>query len=116
MAIVPESANRNEVAKGCCRQGSNLIQGVAATTDESESREPSERSANHTSRGLVIFVVVLMCYVLSPIPIFWGLWKLGVLDRVENAFTTFYAPLTYLADNIEFVGKFYRWQLSLFGR
>ncbi len=84
-------------------------------TDDLESREPSDRSANHTSRGLVIFVVVLVCYVLSPIPVAWGLVRIGVFDRAESAFEMFYAPLGYLAQHFEFVDNFYVWQTHLFG-
>ena len=84
-------------------------------TDENQSREPSDRSANHTNRGLVIFVAVLACYVLSPIPVAWGLMKLGLMDHAGTAFETFYAPVGYLAENVEFVGRFYMWQVKLIG-
>ncbi|MBC7816859.1 MAG: hypothetical protein IAG10_08240 [Planctomycetaceae bacterium] len=83
--------------------------------DDNESREPTERSANHTSRGLTIFFVVLACYALSPVPMAWGLEKLGVMDRAEAAFETFYKPVEYLAVNVVFVGAFYQWQAKFFG-
>ena len=84
-------------------------------TDENESREPTERSTNHTSRGIGIVFAVLACYVLSPIPVAWGLMKLGQMDHAGTAFETFYAPVGYLAENVEFVGRFYMWQVKLIG-
>lgn len=83
--------------------------------DDNELHGPTEHSANHTSRGLVIFVVVLACYFLSPIPIAWGLERLGVMDHFERVFEIVYAPLESLAERVEIVGKFYRWQIELVG-
>lgn len=84
-------------------------------TDETESCEPSERSANHYGRGLTIFFTLLVCYVLSPIPVLWGIEKLGVHHQADAVFETFYAPLGYLAKHIEFVDRFYKWQCRLIG-
>ncbi len=84
-------------------------------TDDNESREPTERSANQTSRGLAVFFAVLICYALSPIPVASGLQRLGVMQHVEPVFETVYAPLEYVAEHVEFVGKFYLWQCNLFG-
>ncbi len=85
-------------------------------TDEFESREPSERSVNHHGRGLTILFTLLVCYVLSPMPMVWGLEKLGVLDRADAVLEIFYAPLTYLVERFEPVNKFYDWQFSFIGR
>ena len=83
-------------------------------TDENESREPTDRSANHTSRGAVIFVAVLVCYVLSPIPVAWGLARLGLYNHVQTAYETFYAPLAYLVKHVAFLDSFYEWQVRRF--
>jgi hypothetical protein len=114
MAIVPESAGRNEVAKCRCRLGSKGIQGVAVMADENETPERIEHSSNHNHRGLVIVVVVLAWYVLSPAPIAWGLEKMGAYDHMEQVYFIFYAPLGYLANRFEFISKFYEWQGRLF--
>ena len=84
-------------------------------TDETESHEPIERPANRTGRGVAIFVVVLVAYVLSPVPMGWLLNKFNGLDFVDRAFEVFYAPLLYVAERIEFVAKFYEWQVRFVG-
>ncbi len=83
-------------------------------THEEKSREPAERSTNHTSRGAVIFVAVLACYILSPIPVAWGLMRLELYDHVQTSYETFYAPLAYLAKRVEFIDSFYEWQIRRF--
>lgn len=80
-------------------------------TDENESRVPTDRSANHTSRVAVIFVAVLVCYVLSPIPVALGLMRLGIYDHVQTAYETFYAPLAYFVKHVSFLDSFYEWQI-----
>ena len=83
-------------------------------SDDSESCESNECSTNQTGRRAAVFVAVLLGYVLSPMPVAWGLQKAGVFDRLEAPFLVFYAPLVYLVDRIEFVEKFYGWYGSLF--
>ena len=83
-------------------------------THEEKSREPAERSTNHTSRGLVICVAVLAVYVLSPVPLVWCLHKTGTFEIASPVFSAVYAPLEYLYEHIEFVKHFYNWQWRFF--
>ncbi|MFM9961487.1 MAG: hypothetical protein ACKV2Q_09700 [Planctomycetaceae bacterium] len=84
-------------------------------SDDHESREPSERSANGNCRVALIFVAVLGAYVLSPGPVTWGLKMVGVYDRLESVFRVFYVPLAFLAERFEFISDFYDWQFRVFG-
>lgn len=82
--------------------------------DESEPRESEKRPVSHTVLGLSVLFAMLVCYVLSPVPVIWGLDRLGIYDRFQTAFETFYAPLISMIDNVEFVSDFYGWQAKLF--
>lgn len=83
-------------------------------TDDHTSQATSEREPHHSCRSLVIVFVVLTFYALSPIPIAWGLMRLGLYDHVQTAYETFYAPLAYLVKHIEFLDSFYEWQVRRF--
>ena len=83
-------------------------------TDETESCETTEHSTNRTGNGVKVFAAVLLIYVLSPIPVAWGLEKIGGLECLETAYYVFYSPLVFLEERVEFVSKFYAWQERLF--
>lgn len=82
-------------------------------TDECEPRDVEQRPVNHTVRGVWVLFAMLACYVLSPVPLMWGMEQLGIYDRCEPAIESFYTPLSYLCDHVEFISDFYGWQIEL---
>lgn len=83
-------------------------------TDDCESCKPNEQPTTPTSRGASIFIAVLLGYFISPVPVAYGLMKVGAFERLEKPFYVVYAPVSYAANRFELVGKFYRWQERLF--
>lgn len=57
--------------------------------DDTGSREPGDALTSRTGRGAMIFAVVFVGYILSPIPLAFGLHKAGSFECLEKPFYVF---------------------------
>ncbi len=75
----------------------------------------SPTTAGSGSRFVLYFLMLLLCYPLSPAPVALMIRVSGASEfsGVESAFNTFYAPLGYLIENNEWVEPFYEWQSEM---
>ncbi len=65
--------------------------------------------------SLICGIVLLLAYVLSPIPVYLLLYFAGFEDNewVQSATETIYTPISWAADNSQTVNGFYEYQGQL---
>ncbi len=70
-------------------------------------------SVNSGGRFVILVCSIVLCYLLSPVPVVFMLEVTGVRDYsgVESTFGTFYAPLGYFVERYDWVEAFYQWQM-----
>lgn len=77
--------------------------------------DASPRSTISTGLVAVAFLVFVLFYILSPIPILVAVDKMGATEAVEPVFSVVYWPLVWAYDHIPAVQAFYDAYSNLFG-
>lgn len=84
-------------------------------TNDAELQHTAGRSICRTGYHAKALGTLLVGYVLSPYAV-WGLFAhIGFVNSTIDPLSKgFYAPLQFLADRVDFIDDFYRWQCDLF--